>query len=237
MMSDLQEIVKAAQGRRAVLATVVQVAGSAYRRPGARMLFPDGAEPLGLVSGGCLEADLAERARAVAASGEARTVVYDMRSPDDIVWGLGLGCNGEVRVLLERLDPDSRPGYLGFLDRCLTERRPGVVILPFSGAGVGRHLILGASGNVEGDLDDSVLREAMLERGRESLAARRSAVHAFDGARGRTEALVEYVAPPISLVVCGAGSDALPLVSLAKRLGWRVSVIDDRPAHARPERS
>jgi xanthine/CO dehydrogenase XdhC/CoxF family maturation factor len=50
-MSDLQEIVKAAQGRRAVLATVVQVAGSAYRRPGARMLFPDGAEPLGLVSG------------------------------------------------------------------------------------------------------------------------------------------------------------------------------------------
>jgi xanthine/CO dehydrogenase XdhC/CoxF family maturation factor len=159
-----------------------------------------------------------------------------MRSPDDIVWGLGLGCNGEVRVLLERIDPDSRPGYLGFLDRCLTARRPGIVILPFSGARVGRHLLLDASGGVEGDLDDPDLREALLERGRESLASGRSAVHAFEGAWGRTEALVEYVAPPVFLVIFGAGSDALPLVALAKRLGWQVAVVDERPARVRPER-
>ena len=109
-MNELDTILEAwrASCRRrqpAVLATVVKVTGSAYRRPGARMIFPVGAAPAGVISGGCLEGDLRERVGAVLESGEARIQVYDMRSPDDIVWGLGLGCNGEIRVLLEKLSP------------------------------------------------------------------------------------------------------------------------------------
>ena len=118
-MNELLEIAAAAgSSESAVLATIVQISGSAYRRPGARMLFPDRGDPVGLISGGCLEADLAERAGSVFATGEARTVVYDMRSPDDIVWGLGLGCSGEVRVLLERIEAGALPEYLLFAECC-----------------------------------------------------------------------------------------------------------------------
>jgi xanthine/CO dehydrogenase XdhC/CoxF family maturation factor len=220
------------------LATVVKVAGSAYRRPGARMLMPSGGEPLGMVSGGCLESDLAERAKGVLASGEAQTVVYDMRSPDDIVWGLGLGCNGEVRVLLEQIVPGSPASYLDFLDRCLCERRPGVVVTQFAGAErtVGRRLTLGEDGTVEASIDDAGLAAAMLEDARRALTERRSSVRRYETPAGPAEALIEYVAPTVSLLVFGAGSDAQPLVRSAKQLGWQVTVADDRPAHARSER-
>ena len=94
-MKETLEVIEAwkaseARGEPAVLATVVQVAGSAYRRPGARMLFASGDRRIGLVSGGCLEEDLAERAAGLGTGDDPLTVVYDMRSPDDIVWGLGL---------------------------------------------------------------------------------------------------------------------------------------------------
>ena len=122
-MKGLIEVVRAcreagARGEAGVLATVVKVVGSAYRRPGARMFFPPHGPPVGLVSGGCLESDLAERADKVRSSGRSETAVYDMRSPDDIVWGLGLGCNGEIRVLLELLGPGQElDGYLSWAYR------------------------------------------------------------------------------------------------------------------------
>jgi xanthine/CO dehydrogenase XdhC/CoxF family maturation factor len=224
-----------------MLATVVKVAGSAYRRPGARMLFPGDGEPVGMVSGGCLESDLAERAQAVLESGEARTVVYDMRSPDDIVWGLGLGCDGEVRVLLERLPPGSGPDPLSFLERCADERRFGVLATVFDGrdglaGAVGQHLTLDEGGTDGGSLGDPGLRAAVLDDARRALASRRSAVKAYEVAAGRAEALVECVAPAVSLLVFGAGNDAVPLVAFARRLGWQVTVADDRPALARRDR-
>jgi xanthine/CO dehydrogenase XdhC/CoxF family maturation factor len=245
-MNGLREVIEAAdradrEGRSAVLATVVKVAGSTYRRPGARMLIPEDGERVGLVSGGCLESDLAERAKAVLESGEARTIVYDMRSPDDIVWGLGLGCNGEVRVLLERLEPGSSPGHLAFLRRCARERRAGAVVTVFEGRGslataVGRRLTLDDAGTVEDSIDESRLRSAALDDAKQALAGRRSAVERYEIAGGQVEALVEYVPPAVSLLVFGAGNDALPVVALAKRLGWQVTVADDRPAHARADR-
>jgi xanthine/CO dehydrogenase XdhC/CoxF family maturation factor len=245
-MNGLREIIEAADRARrhrrpVVLATVVKVAGSTYRRPGACMLIPDQGEPVGMVSGGCLESDLAERARAVLESGAAQTVVYDMRSPDDIVWGLGLGCNGEVRVLLERLAPGSAPGRLAFLDRCTRARRAGVVVTVFEGSeelasAVGQHLTLGETEAASGSIGEPRLRSAVLEDARRALADHRSAVRHYEIEGGRAEALVEYVAPAVSLLVFGAGNDALPLVEFAKTLGWQVTVADDRPAFAAPER-
>src|SRR5829696_7491646 len=90
----------AARGETAVLATVVRVVGSAYRGVGARLVVREDGTTLGLVSGGCLEGDIAARAAAVRASGRATAVTYDTRSGDDLVWGLGLGCEGLVEVLL-----------------------------------------------------------------------------------------------------------------------------------------
>src|SRR5450755_3184631 len=90
-----------------VLATVVATVGSTYRKPGARMLIMADGSYLGLLSGGCLEADLKIHAQQVLQSGMARAVEYDMRGPDDILFGIGAGCEGAMRVLLEPADPGS----------------------------------------------------------------------------------------------------------------------------------
>src|SRR6202050_5370863 len=83
------------------LATVVATPGSTYRKPGARMLIMADGSYLGLLSGGCLEADLKLHAQQVIDSGETRAVEYDMRGPDDILFGIGAGCEGAMRVLIE----------------------------------------------------------------------------------------------------------------------------------------
>src|SRR5690606_21421305 len=92
-----------AEGRRAALATVVHISGSAYRREGAQMVIVDDGTRYGMISGGCLEDDVAEAARQVLESGRPRLLRYDMTADDDLVWGLGLGCNGVVGVYVERL--------------------------------------------------------------------------------------------------------------------------------------
>src|SRR6201996_5243610 len=84
-----------------VLATVVGTAGSTYRKPGARMLLMQDGGYIGLLSGGCLESDLQIHAREVLASGVPRAVEYDTRGPDDVLFGVGAGCEGTMRVLLE----------------------------------------------------------------------------------------------------------------------------------------
>src|SRR6202049_2448501 len=94
------------QGSR-VLATVVATAGSTYRKPGARMLIMADGSYLGLLSGGCLQADLKLHAQEVLASGVPRAIEYDMRGPDDILFGIGAGCEGAMRVLLEPAGPGS----------------------------------------------------------------------------------------------------------------------------------
>src|SRR5258707_221562 len=92
-----------------VLATVVATAGSTYRKPGARMLIMADGSHLGLLSGGCLEADLKLHAQEVLESGVPRAIEYDMRGPDDILFGIGAGCEGAMRVLLEPAGPRRPP--------------------------------------------------------------------------------------------------------------------------------
>ena len=104
-----------------VLATLVTADGSSYRRPGARMLVTDGRLRIGSISGGCLEEDLLERSRRVAETGLAEVVVYDTTAENDLVWGVGLGCHGVVRILLEKLPP--APAWAAVLDRNLREGR------------------------------------------------------------------------------------------------------------------
>lgn len=94
----------------AVLATLVDVAGSSYRRPGARLLILSDGRRIGSISGGCLEEDVIGRARQVASTGIPELVVYDTTSENDLIWGVGLGCHGIVRVLLERIPNTPRWG-------------------------------------------------------------------------------------------------------------------------------
>ncbi|WPD18289.1 XdhC family protein [Thermaerobacter composti] len=94
-----------AQRRGGAVATITRTRGSTYRREGARMFIPDGGDPVGSLSGGCLEGDVVAVAREVMAIGRPRRVAYDMTADDDALWGLGLGCNGAVEVLIEPLQP------------------------------------------------------------------------------------------------------------------------------------
>ena len=94
-----------AAGRAVTLATVLRTAGSTYRKAGALMVIAGDGRFAGLLSGGCLENDLAEHSRRVIETGVARTVSYDLRNPEDVLWGLGVGCEGAMDILLTRAGP------------------------------------------------------------------------------------------------------------------------------------
>ena len=81
-----------AECRPLVLASVYETEGSTYSKAGARMLITGDGKFHGMLSGGCLEGDLAERARAVIESGQAQAVTYDLGQNDEELWGLGVGC-------------------------------------------------------------------------------------------------------------------------------------------------
>ncbi|HWX80239.1 MAG TPA: XdhC family protein [Steroidobacteraceae bacterium] len=206
-----------------VLATVVATAGSTYRKPGARMLIMADGSNLGLLSGGCLESDLQLHAQEVMQSGVARAVEYDMRGPDDLLFGIGAGCEGAMRVLLELAGPGS----------------PAAAALAVAGratqAGVASSLVLV---HESGDLRlgtyaaEPPLHPRLIAAGNESLAEGASRGVEWAVGMERTRAFVQFLAPPPHLLICGAGPDAQPVAGVARSLGWRVSVVDHRPAHA-----
>ena len=106
MSTDLKMLapgLREARARREslVLATVVSTEGSTYRKAGARMLLAPDGRGWGLLGGGCFEGDLLERAARVAKDDVAAIVAYDLRGDDDLVWGLGAGCEGLSRILLQ----------------------------------------------------------------------------------------------------------------------------------------
>lgn len=120
-----------------VLATLVTAEGSSYRRPGARLLVRADGDRIGSISGGCLEEDVLARARRVAASGEPEVAVYDTTSENDLVWGVGLGCHGVVRVLLENVPV--RPAWAEALRDNFAARRPTWLAVTYGeGAGAAR---------------------------------------------------------------------------------------------------
>jgi len=221
----------------AVLATVVHVTGSAYRRPGARMLIiPDGRR-IGCVSGGCLEGEIVRKAWWFTESGAPVVRVYDTTSEDDAVWEFGLGCNGVVHVMLERINTPAASGMLHFLDAQRAARKPSVVatvVRAAAGAGVqiGDRLLLDESRTPSGSLAGSAIGQQVLAHAHAVLREKRSRLAHLNA----TDVFVEWIGPPLSLVVFGAGHDAIPLVSFAQQLGWDVTVADGRPAYALPER-
>ena len=244
-ISAMLAVWAACADHRGALATVVYVKGSAYRRPGARMLVTSDGRSAGMISGGCLEDDVREHAAKVIASGEPRIVTYDSTAPDDIVFGLGLGCNGVVKVLIEPVGaaaPDSECDPLTFLAVCHDRRQSGRMATVFSSengpasARPAARLIRWPDGHITANFEDPVLR-AQLLRTLDDTNGRRAAIRQIPcEVGGRFGALFETIAPPTSLLIFGAGDDAMPLAQLAKQIGWHVTVIDARPAYAKAER-
>jgi xanthine/CO dehydrogenase XdhC/CoxF family maturation factor len=234
-MSELRAILDrldaaAQEGRPAVLATVVGVVGSAYRRPGARLLLSPDGDRVGMVSGGCLEADVARKAWWRTSEGPV-VVRYDTGAGDDGAWAFGLGCGGVVDVLLERIGPGSPPEYLSFL-RSPFEAREGVAlarVVGGDGGAVGEWLGCDGDGCVRHALSDPDLIPDVAGAAARALRAGRSTHGEFKTSRGPVSVCVEVIRPPVSLLICGAGPDAVPVVTIAKALGWHVTVYDTRP--------
>ncbi len=220
----------AARHEPLVLATIVHTLGSTYRKAGAQMLIAADGRAAGLLSGGCLEPDLIQRAHLVLADGGARIAQYDTRTSDDLIWGIGLGCEGAMTILLTRLDHEHDYQPFAFIDlsrrqhlaakfalviQSRSERFPlGAAFWPDSAPAAPR-LVGEALDPLPGQHDRDP--PAVLE--------------AEDA-----QFLILPVTLPPRLLVLGAGPDALPLVRIAALLEWQVTVFDHRPAYAVPDR-
>lgn len=197
---------------------------------------------VGAISGGCLESDVIERAKLLLLhGGEPIVVSYDTTATDDLVWGLGLGCNGAVDVLIESLAETSAKRQLEFIATCWHQHCAGAIATVFHvegevGTGVAARLLLKADGTVVNGIADRQLAERLLEDSYQGLANGQTQVKFYPLANGAAEVLIEVIQPPVSLLVFGAGYDAIPVVHLAKQLGWQVAVIDHRPAYATRDR-
>ena len=216
-------------GTQAALATVVRVVGSAYRHEGAKLLVAEDGGTTGNVSGGCLEQDVREVALQVIRSGAACIRSYCSGNDEIEAWDLGLGCEGRVDVFVEPA-PVARPREQALLDGraafavcTLIDEKPD--------EGRGKRAIVTRE-SVEGDLGSPALTAQVAQRARASLGMERSGLHEIAGRMVFCDVLL----PPPQLVVCGAGEDAAPLVRLAGEVGFRVVVVDRRPAFLTVER-
>lgn len=234
-----------AAGRPMVLGILVRTLGSTYRKAGAMLLIAGDGEYAGLISGGCLEGDLGERARRVIETGQAALITYELRNSDDLLWGLGLGCEGAMHILLLRVGPREEWQPLAHLAAALDAHTPtaiGVVTESQDEAiPVGTLLLPQTPGASAVALPPSLppsARAALLEPhvlAALTAAPSSGAVDRLEAPGARWHLVLLPLSLPPRLLLLGAGPDALPVVDFAARLHWRVTLVDHRPAYAVPE--
>jgi xanthine/CO dehydrogenase XdhC/CoxF family maturation factor len=245
-MRELRDVVRAwteleRAGLEAVLATVVDARGSTYRKPGARMLVTEDAWLAGAISGGCVERDLLRkawwrtaRARAVVLTYEGRREAEELEEGSPRV-GHGLGCDGSIDVLVERVSASTPCHPLRLLARCVHERARGVVSTVVRSrspnARIGDRLVLLDDEAAETTLAPS-LACAVEACARGALANGASTRSRHADVDADVEVFHDVVLPPKPLVVFGSNHDALPLVRLASGLGWDVTLVERRPVAA-----
>ena len=230
----------AAAGRRAALATVVRIAGSAYRRAGAKLLVEESGATRGGVSGGCLEADVREIAMAVIGKGAPRLRHYETSGDDQTIWGLGLGCNGAVDIFIQPVTSGDTVDAARQVRMLLAGDAPFAVSTLVRGAPavLGRVLVSG-DGPRAGSTGSPDLDRVIARRSEALLAAGESECYDIEPTGVFTEStgvFTEVHVPPPRLVICGAGDDAIPLAACASQVGFRVTMVDHRPAYLTAER-
>lgn len=198
-----------------VLATVYQTKGSAYRKAGAMMLFNEYGQQLGLLSGGCLEADIKLHARKCMQNGDAVTIRYDSQDEDDISCKLGLGCGGVIDVLLQPITPKNN-----YLDLVRVRKR----LMTMRNLKYAQYLPNPAN---------SASTSRILEE-HDGLNPPIDCMSSIIGQRN-DRWFVSVIKPPPHILVVGGGYDTCPLAAVASMLGWHTTVCDPRPANARQE--
>jgi xanthine/CO dehydrogenase XdhC/CoxF family maturation factor len=220
--------------RKLALATVVYVEGSAYRRPGARMLISDDGRWEGAISGGCLEGDALRKARQVILDGRSTVVRYDTMDDDANSLGVGLGCNGIIDVFIEPIDPTDTFNPIALL-RDFVQRRDQRVIATVYRSDAATTLSAGTRFVCMDKSGDAIPVwllndvETVMDLGKPL-----TTTYLLDG--GFVDVFIERIDPGIELVIFGAGYDTIPLTNLATEIGWQVTITEDCIAHLSPKR-
>lgn len=219
-------------GARAAMCTVVRVDGSAYRREGAKLLVAEDGSTTGNVSGGCLEQDVREVALEVIQSGRAEVRSWCSSSDEIAAWEMGLGCDGRIDVLIEPAVEDPARGLARLEDgrpfaACVTLPRGPLGESPRPGS-----RLLVTADSLEGDLGSTALTAQVAALAESLLGSGDSGIHAV----GEESVFIELLVPPPRLVLLGAGDDARPVAHFGAEVGFRVLVVDKRPAYLTSDR-
>ncbi|QHW01333.1 XdhC/CoxI family protein [Spirosoma endbachense] len=220
--------------RKVALATVVYVEGSAYRRPGARMLVTDDGRWEGAISGGCLEGDALRKARQVMLDGKPMVVRYDTMDDDANSLGVGLGCNGIIDVFMEPIDPADPTNPIALLSEFNQHRDRRVIATicrrtPGTGLREGSRFVLT-------EKQTNAIPTWLQQDMKLVMQVGKPLTSIIPVASGFAEVFIERLDPGIELVIFGAGYDTIPLTRLATEIGWRVTVTEDCIAHLAPKR-
>jgi xanthine dehydrogenase accessory factor len=243
-MKEIRDIIKAfdeAQklGKQTALATVVHVEGSSYRRPGARMLIEDDGQLTGAISGGCLEGDALRKALLVMTEKRSRLVTYDTMDDDDAKFGVGLGCNGIIQVLIEPIDVSDPDDPIQYLKKLNEKRQSAALVTLFSlqdkkDPQYGTCLLLKEDGDLVQHVP--VLKDVLVADANEALINQSSSFKNYISDDHNLTAFIEVIKPPVSIIIIGAGNDVVPVVNMADILGWETTVVDGRANYAKKER-
>ncbi len=206
------------EGKRAALATVIRVRGSAYRHEGAKLVVGEDDAITGNVSGGCLEEDVREVARRVIASGRAERRSYCGGANEIAAWDLGVGCEGEVEILIEPIAGTlaGDPALAFAAERALMAAEQRFVVVTDVA------YALAAGGAPERVAARRVIGGAEAARW---LGNGESRLETRDG----RELFIDVLRPPPRLLIVSGGEDARHLARLADAVGFRVVVADRRP--------
>lgn len=243
-MKEIRDIIRVYDeakkvGKQTALATVVHVEGSSYRRPGARMLIEDDGQLTGAISGGCLEGDALRKALLVMTEKRSRLVTYDTMDDDDAKFGVGLGCNGIIQVLIEPINDSDPNNPIQYLKAINEKRQQGVLVTLFSlkdkkDPQYGTCLLLKDDGSFIDHIP--VLKDVLMADANEALINQASSFKNYVSEDHDLTAFIEVIKPPVAVIIIGAGNDVIPVVDMADILGWEATVIDGRANYAKKER-
>ena len=245
-MKEIREIINAynkakKNEKRLALATLVHLNGSSYRRPGARMIVDEEGQLTGAISGGCLEGDALRKAVFCIHTQVPKLVVYDTSDEEDATIGIQLGCSGIIQVLFEPIDETDPLNPIELLKKAIQKRQNTVLVTLYApkikkGDIVGTSILLEESGEFHNNSSFQFVPETLLQDIRETLTVKKSSFKSYQHNDNTFNAFLSFISPPISLVIIGAGNDAIPLQSIAETLGWEVTIVDGRHTYAKIER-
>jgi xanthine dehydrogenase accessory factor len=230
------------KGRFSVLATIIGLTGSGPRGVGTKFLIMEDGSYAGTIGGGLLEAQVLEGAKEVFATHKPARLEFNLMGTD--VAKADMLCGGQVQVLLEPLFPE-RMDQRQLLNRVLEIQKRGGSGILLTLLDVARwkegevpKLFLQSDGKAIGAISGLEEIENKVKNDMTDLLGKRqSTLITYQGSRGQVwEMFAEPIASEPMLYVFGGGHVSSQIVPLANRVGFKVTVIDDRPEFADPKK-